>query len=824
MKKRIPLKAIACMLCMLLTLQTGFFHTKASADERTISMYYDGFTWKSDYTFTNPVNGKVMTFRTGEEITRLWFRTLNTPAYCVEPGASIDYGTLYSSGDTAYWNRIKRDTRYGINLALLYGYPNTSISEYPKLSIAITQIVVWEYVLGYRDPYTGVCSNRSLINNLSVPSEYQSSYMDVYKQLDESLVQALQIPSFISYRPETAPTYTLKYNADAGDYETILHDTNDITTIGQTSFSADGVTFTALDSRTLKVSTKRIIDETAPVNVDCAKNIPKHSDTGAIAIWSASAAQSILTGSNPPDPISAFMRLQTESAGNLTIRKHSEDGIVSGIAFIVTGNGLNRKGTTNSEGLFKIPLLPVGLYTIQEDNIARQYNYLSSHTVSILPGQTTTVDFNNTLKKGRVKFVKKDSYSGGYLSGAVYRIYKADGTYAAEVISDASQWIYSPNLTYGDYFIQEVHSPTGFALDSSKHPFSVTESDQVIPLTLEDLPLSDVYPTFVKPNATYRSGTEVIASYLIHNNSYAEHASDRPLTVHFTASCFINGATKNVTTQQNNVVVPRSNENLTWFKVKIPTGTSQVSFTCTIDIPSGVVETNTENNTDKQVAAVSSPDESQTPNTKFENTPTYFNRPNDDTDVPTGSYSTNVTPSAEWQRWEYENGAWIKKTYGMTIAADQKIVPDVNAFSSFQSGGSWHMKSGYGLSLTANTSISRYGSSDLPGSGAYVLPQNGNAYFPEFGYELADSKYRTLQLTSTNRLEFETNPYSITALGEHDGRRIHYTPLWYPDGNYTVKTYLYDCWTPAGMISLQDTLNPIVIGSNIYNDWFINHK
>lgn len=824
MKKRMFLKSVACLLCMLLTLQTSFFHINVSAKSRTISMYYDGFKWKNNYTFTNPVNGKIMTFRAGEDITRLWFKSLNTPAYCVEPGASIAYGTTYSTGDATYWNRLGRDKQYGINLALLYGYPNnSSLFSDPYLGFAITQIVLWEYVLGYRNPYTGVCSNRSLINNLSAPSAYQSSYMNVYEALNNSLIQATVIPSFTSSVLRTAPTYTLKYNANTGAYETTLHDTNSIASLEQTTFSANGVTFTKLDNKTLKISTKNIINETAPINVSCTKKIPKQSKVGVITVWSASSAQNIVTGSNPPDPVPAYMRLQTESTGNLTIRKQSEDGIVSGIAFTVSGNGITRQGTTNASGLLTITGLPVGTYTVQESSIPARYNQLSSQTVSVRPGQTTTVSFNNTLKKGRVKFVKKDSYSGGYLSGAVYRIFKSDGTRVADVTSDAGQWIYSPYLTYGNYYIQEVQAPSGFALDSSKHSFSVTQSEQVIPLTLEDPPLSDVYPTFVEPNATYRSGTEIIASYLIHNNSYAEHTSDRPLTVHFTASCVINGVTKGITTHQNKVVVPRSNENLTWFKVKIPEGASKVSFVCTIDTPSGVVESNTNNNTDKQDITVSAPDNSQTPNTKFENTPNYFSRPDEKADIPTGNYATNVTPNAVWQQWVYENGTWSKKTFGLTLVADQQVVPDVNAFSRFQSGGIWHMKSGYGLSLMVNTKASQYDDTILPDSSAYVLPQSGNAYFPEFGYELADGKYRTLQLTAANKLEFVENPYSITITGEHDGRRIHYTPLWYPDGNYTIKTFLYDCWTPAGMISLQSTLKPIVIGGDIYDDWYISH-
>ena len=810
-------------------MQAGFFMSKASAEERTISLYHYGFKWKSDYSFTNPVNGQNYTFHSGEDLTRIYFRSRNLVGFCIEPGARIEYGTTFGSGDTNYWAKLGNLKRLAVSRALLYGYPNnvyydTPSADWWQLGDALTQIVVWEYVLGYRDTCTNACTNHVLINNLHVPSEFQDSYMYYYDKFDSMLVKSAVMPSFLSSVAKYEPTYTLKYNSNSGDYETTLYDTNDTESLSDINFSADGLNFEKLDSRTLKISTRNIIEQTAPAYVTATKNIPIPSTQSAMAVWSASDMQNIVTGSRRLDPYPAFMRIQTESAGNLTIQKHSEDGIVSGRSFRISGNGVDKTVTTDSSGNVTIPNLIAGPYQVEETNTPVQYNQPDTQTAVVLPGRTVTATFTNSLKKGRVKFVKQDSYSGGYLSGAVYRIYKSDGTDVTELKSDADQLLYSPYLPYGEYYIQEIKSPPGFALDSNKHPFSITENEQIIPETMEDAPLSDVYPTYFKPNATYRSGTQIIASYLIHNNSYAEHAPDRPLTVHFSAYYYRNGARLNITEQQNSVVVPRNDENLTWFKVKIPSGVTKIYYTCTIDTPSGVVETNTENNTDNQAFDVSPSPNSQTPNTKFENVPSYFSRPDDNAEVPTGNYATNVTPSATWQQWVYADGAWSKKTYGMTLSADQQIAPDVNAFSSFQAGGQWHMKSGYGLSLTANTSISRYGSSDLPDAGAYVLPQNGNAYFPEFGYEFADGKYRTLQLTASNKLEFETNPYSITAQGEQDGRRIHYTPLWYPDGNYTVKTYLYDCWTPSGMISLQSTLSPIVIGSNIYDDWFINHK
>lgn len=826
-QKSIVTKTVASLLCLLIIIQTGYFSLTTFAATKSVSLYWDNFKWNHTISFTNPVNGRAQTFKGGEQITRININSLNSPAYCVEPGAPIQYsGTTYSSGDTNYWNALGRPKQRAINLALYYGYPNNNwrLKAGAYVGWYCTQIVIWEYILGYRNTTTNECNNNALINNVATPSQYQSQLIEKYNQLDTYLRKHIIKPSFMSNRQNNAPLVTLKYNPSNGLYEAILADTNGLTTLAEMNLSSNGINFRRLNDTTLKISTPYIISQTSPVTVTATKGLTNTNGTAPV-VWSSSGHQTVCTSCGMPDPVNGFIRIQTESVGNIKIVKHAEDGAVSGKTFHVTGNGVDKYTSTASDGTTILSSLNAGTYYAAEVNTPAKYNQPSAQTITVLPGQTTTVDFSNTIKKGRVKFVKSDSYDGGYLTDAKYRIYKSDGTYTGvELTSNSGQWIYSPELLYGCYYFQESQASQYFALDNTKYPFTISENGQIIPLSVSDAPLSDVYPTFVQPNASYRNNTEIIASYLIHNNSVAQHTSSKPLTVNFTAY-YINssGEKVTVTTQQKNVVTPQFSENLEYFKLKIPTEATNVHFSCTVETPTGVVETNTANNTDNQNKSVASLLNSQTPNTKFENKPDYFNKPDDSSDVPTGNYAANVTPSALWQQWVYENGAFTKKTYGLTLAADQQLTPDVNSLSHYQENGLWHMKSGYGVSLSAKSSVTAYDRAALPDLSAYVLPQNGNAYFPEFGFELTDSKYRTMQLTAANTLQFEQNPFSITKQGVKDGRRIHYTPLWFPDGNYTVKTYLYDCWTPAGMVSVQNTLTPVVIGGNMYDDWYINH-
>ena len=61
---------------------------------------------------------------------------------------------------------------------------------------------------------------------------------------------------------------------------------------------------------------------------------------------------------------------------------------------------------------------------------------------------------------------------------------------------------------------------------------------------------------------------------------------------------------------------------------------------------------------------------------------------------------------------------------------------------------------------------------------------------------------------------FKDNPYST-----YD-RPTHFTPIWYPDGSYTPHTWLLDCWTPAGMLSVNLT-DSVRISGDLWEEWHV---
>lgn len=149
--------------------------------------------------------------------------------------------------------------------------------------------------------------------------------------------------------------------------------------------------------------------------------------------------------------------------------------------------------------------------------------------------------------------------------------------------------------------------------------------------------------------------------------------------------------------------------------------------------------------------------------------------------------------------WEFD-----LDRYSANLSASMRITPDKKAPTA--SGKT--LKSGYGINekITTNVNTSQ--------SSAVTPAQNAVTYFPEFQYQ---GFWRLLERMNSGfsmSHEFKVNRYSTY------GRRTHFIPIWYPDGSYTPYTWLIDCWTPAGMLSmnLSDTVS---IRGNLWSDWHI---
>lgn len=160
-----------------------------------------------------------------------------------------------------------------------------------------------------------------------------------------------------------------------------------------------------------------------------------------------------------------------------------------------------------------------------------------------------------------------------------------------------------------------------------------------------------------------------------------------------------------------------------------------------------------------------------------------------------------------------DNGRWVDeghwqykyKNYSATLSANMKIRPDKKVPTAIGDT----IKSGYGFNIDVNT----YPYTNAPSS-HLTNAQNVISYFPEFEYQ---NFWRLLEMTSIGGFEFKNNKYSTY------NNRVHFTPIWYPDGDYTVYSEVIDMWTPDGMLRL-NLYDDIRIDGNLYEDWHIGPK
>lgn len=90
--------------------------------------------------------------------------------------------------------------------------------------------------------------------------------------------------------------------------------------------------------------------------------------------------------------------------GTCRIVKTSEDGVVDGISFKIEGNGVSETRKTANGGVISLSLKP-GVYTVTEE-VLDSYNPQTAQTVTVVSGQTATVNFDNTLRRGSLKIKK----------------------------------------------------------------------------------------------------------------------------------------------------------------------------------------------------------------------------------------------------------------------------------------------------------------------------------------------------------------------------------------------------------------------------------
>ncbi len=307
------------------------------------------------------------------------------------------------------------------------------------------------------------------------------------------------------------------------------------------------------------------------------------------------------------------------------------------------------------------------------------------------------------------------------------------------------------------------------------------------PLTLEP----------ITPNADYREKTEVITSYWLKNSYSDDYTPAEDVSIKF---CVYKGSTLIYTHTKTKAVVPGIANNHIYFKWKVPTGLNSADIKITAEIIDDGASYNKVIRNYSTIPYI----RVQTPDTQFEKKgPSGFSIP-----ANTSIYGT----ACEWWEWIYSNGKFVKKEYYTGLAYNTIKIEPKNTQTATKNGSVWYMNSGYGITTSLNNgvSVSKSGFSTAPAD-SYTLPQYGIAMFPEYSYSKENGNITTLTL-SGDKWIFPVN-------GSYGN--VHFTPLWYPDGDYIVRIQLSDMWTPSGMMKKEYKSNTIIIKDSAYDDWYV---
>lgn len=414
-KGRRILSAALCLLMIITALPlSAFAWTSEEGKSCTSSFgdYYvgsDGEYYRSKATYSFIVydskgNITVQSINAGNA-KRKYMLTDNSgthQVYCVESGVDFNTGNSYvseSGKNSSYFQNLPTDAQFGIMMALMYGWhegksspvAGTNADDYAFA----TQTIIWEYQQQLRTSPTDLHS----ANGIDADTYYYSlkgrPAEKCYDWILSQMSKHYTIPSFAARSQNSADTYTMKYNPDTQKYSLTLEDTNN--TLSDIKFSASGISVKRSGNQYTFTSDKMI---TSPVTVSAQKNV--NLDCGEMLIWGCVGKQTMASGAS--DPVYFYFKLNTETYGTGQIKKTSEDGVVSGISFNISGNGVNKTVTTGADGTVDVQLMP-GTYTVTEQSIDR-YEPQSVQRVTIVSGHTSTVTFNNTLKRSSLEVIK----------------------------------------------------------------------------------------------------------------------------------------------------------------------------------------------------------------------------------------------------------------------------------------------------------------------------------------------------------------------------------------------------------------------------------
>ena len=323
-------------------------------------------------------------------------------AFCIQPGVPLKTGNTLKKNSSETWNALSANQKKAVGLALLYGYQGNrgSLSGSDDEKWVATQTLVWEFVTGCREATGSYRQTSKKIYNVNFGSNYPNSgSVEVYNQIASLISKHNTIPSFMS---GGAGDITKELVYKDGKYSMTLTDKNNI--LSEYSFtSSDANVSVSKNGNKLTISSTKAVSGSVRITAT-RNNVPTVSSSAKMIAYGDPNLQDVVTGVENADSVKAYLNVETPT-GTIALKKTSEDGVVAGISFHIKGDGFDKTVKTDENGNITVEGLFPATYTITEQSIDR-YEPQQTQTVTLIGGKTTTVNFNNILKRGSLEVVK----------------------------------------------------------------------------------------------------------------------------------------------------------------------------------------------------------------------------------------------------------------------------------------------------------------------------------------------------------------------------------------------------------------------------------
>lgn len=479
---------MALVLCLAGFLGIGTITAHAAGEQAEV--YQIAFPRDGDENYHSEWGHPALQFMNGWSTgnsTQTYVRAMHSYTgeicYCIEVGVGQYTGDVFTSRGENFWDNYPSsynntiapdDIKLLIGRILQYGYTGNISSSWrsqnegaDSLAHAVaTQLLIWETIVGERDAefhHVSTGGYNAIVEQISTKHPLYSRIMSYYSSIEASVQNHSALPSFMSRTPGSAQTVELIWGGSA--YTATVTDKNGV--LGEYSFAAEsGIDF-AISGNTLTITATGAPSDT--VTISAKKDAPRRG----VITWTDGkigpngGIQDMVTYTQTvSDPVKGFLNLKV-SYGSVQIIKTSEDGIVEGIPFAISGNGIDETVLTDADGEIQIDNLVPGEYTITEQSIDR-YLPNESQTVTVYAGQTASVEFHNDLIKGNIALIKHTDDGSTRIEtpeeGAVFAVYAAEsGSYDAAdpdkreiLICDADGFAQSKDLPYGEYVVEQT--------------------------------------------------------------------------------------------------------------------------------------------------------------------------------------------------------------------------------------------------------------------------------------------------------------------------------------------------------------------------------